>query len=208
MDLTQSVIVTDGQRLQVVLKTSEQLEESSVGPSFKATRPTKPAVPAYINQLNQILAYPSHSRSSETASTNLPHPLQPVPHHPYPPPTHLDEITNKVFNELLQEKVDLQTEHNGGNATANSVNNTTDRQVDGSGSMRSADWDTESGSSYFDRLRMNNAKKMEFLGRPMLEPPATVVEEGGVDGIKKPLIAKWKTGVKLQATHKSENHGE
>lgn len=72
--------------------------------------------------------------------------------------------------------------------------------------MRPGDWDTDIGSSLFDRQRLNNAKKMEFLGQTVLE--TTVGSDEVRDG-RKPLNAKWKAvGGKSQMTHKSENHGK
>lgn len=126
-------------------------------------------------------------------------------HNLYPSSTHRDELTNKVFNELLAEKVELQTVVHSNSVVTNLSN---DRPTLEGGPMRPVDWDTESGCSLFDRQRLNNAKKMEFLGQPVIEASVIGSEEAG-DGGKKSLNAKWKTGAgKVQAIHKSENHGE
>lgn len=122
---------------------------------------------------------------------------------PNPQQSTLDEITNKVFNELLQEKVESHSQHN---------NPSNLRQLSDHGSTRSDDFGSETSSGIFGRLRrkdsnfpasrLNKAKKFAA-------PSSTTGSDDGVnDGIKKPLIAKWKAGVKLQVTGRSDNHGK
>lgn len=114
----------------------------------------------------------------------------------------LDEITNKVFNELLQEKVESHSQQNPSNL----------RQISDQGSTRSDDFGSETSSGIFGRLkrrdsnfpvsRLNKTKKI-------VAPSSTAGSDDGVnDGVKKPLIAKWKAGVKLQVTGRSDNHGK
>lgn len=115
----------------------------------------------------------------------------------------LDEITNKVFNELLQEKVDAHSQHNPTNLQPVASDH---------GSTRSDDFGSETSSGIFGRLkrrdsnfpvsRLNKAKKI-------VAPNSTTgSDDGASDGVKKPLIAKWKAGVKLQVTGRTDNHGK
>lgn len=297
LDMAQSVQETDGQRLQVILKSSEMLDEEE-------SSPESPLPNAAMLSPQRALFYGGHQRSSSHGGYSPPaylpppvpydlqqHPsavvanavnaeasvqLQQQLHHQYGmqsaahhgnaslqqqhhhhhhqrqtsyPQSHLDEITNKVFNELLQEKVVSQQQqqpmhhhqhtnhqHHGAHHSqqlhpqhqqqqqllqqqATAVAAAAEHQLPhiDAQSTRSAEWDTESGSSRFDRLRRNNAKKMEFLSRgatemqPQLKQQLAADAEAhfaGCDAGKRPLIAKWKAGVKLQVTHKSDNHGK
>lgn len=114
----------------------------------------------------------------------------------------LDEITNQVYSELLQEKVE-------------SHYNQTQRTSD-AGSMRSGDWgSTKSSSGIFGRFKRPDAAIMRTKAKEPTEKTSTtgsdeeaIAVDVAVDQMKKPLIAKWKTGVKLQVTTKSENHGK
>ena len=121
----------------------------------------------------------------------------------------LDEITNKVFNELLQEKVESHANHH----TVTKQQCASDH-----GSLRSDDWGSENSSSgIFGRLKRRDANfpggtrsNVKTKKHLMLPPPTAgggSSEDGHMDGIKKPLIAKLKAGVKLQVTARSENHG-
>lgn len=330
LNMSQSVQETDGQRLQVVLKSSEMLDEEDAGTTETtpplAAMPLHPHVAPLLSPL-RAQYYGGHQRSVSHGGHSppaylpppVPYDLQQHPsavvaaaasaaepgyqlqhhqqqyHHPHSshqhinqpqlhphhhhqrlpsyPQSHLDEITNKVFNELLQEKVVSQQQHqstshphhqhphgalhsqqqpqqphhhhpqqqqshhqhllscsqssvqsSGVAAAATTTADQQQRRSSGGGietqSTRSADWDTESGSSRFDRLRRNNAKKMEFLGRgatetqhqkqqQQLAAEADATFAAGIcDAGKRPLMAKWKAGVKLQVTHKSDNHGK
>lgn len=114
----------------------------------------------------------------------------------------LDEITNKVFNELLQEKVDSHSQHNPSNL----------RQVSDQGSTRSDDFGSETSSGIFGRLKRRDSNfpvSRLNKGKKIVAPSSTTGSDDGVtDGVKKPLIAKWKAGVKLQVTGRTDNHGK
>lgn len=108
-----------------------------------------------------------------------------------------------MFNELLQEKVDAHAQHNPSQL----------RPLSDHGSIRSDDFGgSETSSGIFGRLkrresnfpigRTNKAKKTNA-------PSSTAgSDDGTADGVKKPLIAKWKAGVKLQVTGRTDNHGK
>lgn len=114
----------------------------------------------------------------------------------------LDEITNKVFNELLQEKVESHSQHNPSNL----------RQVSDQGSTRSDDFGSETSSGIFGRLKRKDSNfpvSRLNKGKKMVAASSTTGSDDGVtDGVKKPLIAKWKAGVKLQVTGRTDNHGK
>lgn len=114
----------------------------------------------------------------------------------------LDEITNKVFNELLQEKVDSHAQHNPSNL----------RQVSDQGSTRSDDFGSETSSGIFGRLKRRDSNfpvNRLNKGKKLAAPNSTAgSDDGTTDGVKKPVIAKWKAGVKLQVTGRTDNHGE
>lgn len=117
---------------------------------------------------------------------------------------HLDEITNKVFNELLQEKVDSHAQHNPPNLQPQPVSE--------HGSARSDDFGSETSSGIFGRLRRRDSNfpiNRLNKGKKIVAPGSTAGSDDGVtDGVKKPLIAKWKAGVKLQVTGRADNHGK
>lgn len=114
----------------------------------------------------------------------------------------LDEITNQVYSELLQEKVESHYNQN--------------QRTSDTGSMRSGDWgSTKSSSGIFGRLKRPETVAMRNKAREPTEKTSTTGSDDeatatslAADQMKKPLIAKWKTGVKLQVTTKSENHGK
>lgn len=114
----------------------------------------------------------------------------------------LDEITNKVFNELLQEKVESHSQHNPSNL----------RQLSDHGSVRSDDIRSETSSGIFGRLKRRDSNfpvSRLNKGKKIVAPSSTTGSDDGVtDGVKKPLIAKWKAGVKLQVTGRTDNHGK
>ncbi|XP_044265044.1 regulator of G-protein signaling loco [Tribolium madens] len=96
----------------------------------------------------------------------------------------LDEITNQVFEDILQEKADSAF-----------LKAKSDK-----GSVKSEDWGSEHSSGIFGRfLRrdsgLHDRKKKSLM---KIKPPGSSDDVTG-EQVKKPLIAKWKTGVnKLQ----------
>lgn len=167
--------------------------------------------PKAHTKVHQIVSPPPSS--TNYPNTAMHHPtLQSTFHDPhmhksFKPPSlqqsHLDEITNKVFNELLQEKVDAHAQHNP----------TPLRPLSDHGSIRSDDFGgSETSSGIFGRLKRRDSNFP--LGRvnktkKIVAPSSTAGSDDGVtDGVKKPLIAKWKAGVKLQVTGRTDNHGK
>lgn len=151
--------------------------------------------------------------------------------------TTLNEITNKVFNELMQKKTDLQSKgldiSQSSSLQANQQQKyLPNQQEDVSG--RSDDWCSESSSGNFGPLRQPTAKgrtsvsatkQRKFSITPSSSSVSILTSTSSKDnsvssntvtdgssvqlfnGItaadeanKKPLIAKWKTGVRLQNT--------
>jgi len=114
----------------------------------------------------------------------------------------LDELTNKMFNELLQSKADA--------AAATTTQKPTDLC-----SMKSNEAPpSESSSSLFERMRRQQRENSNIPGSklPKLKKKSTSSqhsEEATTSGIttasmdpKKPIIAKLKAGVKLQSTER------
>lgn len=98
----------------------------------------------------------------------------------------LEEITNKVFKELLHEKADIKYKSGS------------DR-----GSVKSEDWGSEHSSGILGRfLRRDSGihekkkNSCRFKGASNHSSIEDIADEHStVNNIKKPLIAKWKTGV-------------
>ncbi|RZC33398.1 regulator of G-protein signaling loco, partial [Asbolus verrucosus] len=99
----------------------------------------------------------------------------------------LDEITNQVFEDILQEKADSAY-----------LKPKSDK-----GSVKSEDWGSEHSSGIFGRfLRrdsgLHDRKKKSLIPKIKCHPGGNGAEDVGGEQ-KKPLIARWKTGVnKLQ----------
>lgn len=135
----------------------------------------------------------------------------------------LDEITNKVFNELLQRRVDAhsrdfvlpQQVHSSNN---NNNNQQTQKRLSDfeETAARSDDLGSETSFDVLNRLRPGETpvpksrtfiavnKNRKMSGPPVLctAPSSQIIMNGaGVSNeSKRPLIAKWKTGAKLQTT--------
>lgn len=106
----------------------------------------------------------------------------------------LDEITNKVFEELLQEKSDVvgKSEHE---------------------SVKSEEWGSEHSSGVFSKFLRRDSTLLEkprtksrgSTSRQLLEGASKHVE-GMVSMVtgKPPLIGKWKSGSKLSGKSDSD----
>ncbi|XP_021917974.1 regulator of G-protein signaling loco isoform X3 [Zootermopsis nevadensis] len=110
----------------------------------------------------------------------------------------LDEITNRVFEELLQGKV------------TDSTHTASDQ-----GSIRSDDWGSEHSSGIFGRfLRrdsalLDKARESRVKGKKGAGTNKHIGEESETKVVstsnpKPPLITKWKVGVKLQGRSESD----
>ncbi|XP_049804565.1 regulator of G-protein signaling loco isoform X2 [Schistocerca nitens] len=103
----------------------------------------------------------------------------------------LDEITNRVFEELLQGKAEGRT--------------TPDQ-----GSVRSEDWGSEHSSGIFGRfLRRDSGlleKSRDARGKSKKSGMNKQEEPDSKSSVvtRAPLIAKWKVGVKLQGRSESD----
>ncbi|KAM8706443.1 hypothetical protein ACLKA7_010678 [Drosophila subpalustris] len=122
------------------------------------------------------------------------------------PQGQLDELTNKMFNELLQSKADAAA---AVTAAAVAAQKPTDLC-----SMKSNDAPSESSSSLFERMRrqqreisnipgskLPKLKKKSTSSQPSEEATTSGANMASVDP-KKPIIAKLKAGVKLQSTER------
>ncbi|XP_026274347.1 regulator of G-protein signaling loco isoform X2 [Frankliniella occidentalis] len=182
----------DNQRLQVLTRSSEEISQANRG----------------VHMTPGLNGGPlNHSISSTSSLMAAPPPPGPAPS---VPSASLDEITNRVFEELLQGKAAPST-----------------RPASDQGSVRSDDWGSEHSSGIFGRfLRRDSAyhdKSKDFRGKsskkfsgslgsakgsntticsvgstapskPAPPPPTT----------KPPLIAKWKPGAKLLGQSESD----
>uniref|UniRef100_A0A1B6DR03 Regulator of G-protein signaling loco n=1 Tax=Clastoptera arizonana TaxID=38151 RepID=A0A1B6DR03_9HEMI len=112
-------------------------------------------------------------------------------------PPSLDEITNKVFEELLQGKGD-----------------TLHPAPSDQGSVRSEDWGSEHSSSFLGRfLRRDSVimdKQRDYRLKNKKHSSKNTVGEEGIGRIKPglsklpPIIAKWKPGGKLEGRSESD----
>lgn len=145
-----------------------------------------------------------------------------------PPSAHqqntLDEITNKVFNELLQRRVDAHSQDfvlpHQSVLQQNQYQQQSQKRISDNEDaiIRSDDMTSESSSGAPNRLREIPIPKVRTFvaankhkkgvgtcsGLSAVQNPAATANVEP----KRPLIAKWKTGVKLQCTTaSSENNG-
>lgn len=181
LDLMQPVTVADGQRLQIALLSSDcQLSGGSSMPP-KHSKPMKPL--------------PTTTPATDASQASQ---------------GQLDELTNKIFNEMLQNKAEAAA---------------TQKPKDLC-SMKSNDAPSESSSSLFDRMRRQQRDNGNIPGSklPKLKKKSTSSqhseEVNAVASItptsatpsidpKKPIIAKLKAGVKLQSTERvAETQGK
>ncbi|XP_055908675.1 regulator of G-protein signaling loco isoform X2 [Eupeodes corollae] len=183
VDLSQPVTIADGQRLQVVmLKT-----HNSDYPQPNNTVQLK-AIPKSVS-FPAIKPHRNGSVPSVVINTQQ---------------STLDEITNKVFSELLQGKVESHDEN---------------QKVADACSLKSNDCGSET-SSIFDRIRRRDSNIPGLKGLRPKKINKTAISQSddalttstqtfnsNSDAIvtKKPIIAKWKAGVKVQVTERAEN---
>lgn len=131
-----------------------------------------------------------------SAPPKLSKPMKPLPQ------GQLDELTNKVFNELLASKAD---------AAASEKPRPSDLC-----SMKSNEAPSETSSSLFERMRRQQRDGTNIPGSklPKLKKKSTSSqqsEEAATQATaaadpKKPIIAKLKAGVKLQVTERVAEH--
>ncbi|KAK7864651.1 hypothetical protein R5R35_012421 [Gryllus longicercus] len=107
----------------------------------------------------------------------------------------LDEITNRVFEELLQGKAD------GGRGTSDQ------------GSVRSEDWGSEYSSGILSRLLrrdsafLDKVKESRVKSKKNGNSCKTATDDSEAKPTttsKQPLISKWKVGAKLQGRSESD----
>ncbi|XP_016983083.1 regulator of G-protein signaling loco isoform X3 [Drosophila rhopaloa] len=122
-------------------------------------------------------------------------PMKPLPQ------GQLDELTNKVFNELLASKAD---------AVATEKPRPSDQC-----SMKSNEVPSEASSSLFERMRRQQRDGSNIPGSklPKLKKKSTSSQQSeeatttqAAADPKKPIIAKLKAGVKLQVTERVAEH--
>ncbi|XP_059612017.1 regulator of G-protein signaling loco [Phlebotomus argentipes] len=187
IDVKVAVTSVDGQRLQIVIKTSDG------GNNVKQTSKLASAGAmdggnCDVAQLKSALAMQHYPCMTGNLNQST-----------------LDEITNKVFNELLQGKVETLAEASGATGLDNAFPRATIDQL----SMKSEEWGSEASSGIFSRARRHEILP-KHRGRKVVQSQKnsqTESEDNG-DGMKKPLIAKWKSGAKLQVTTRSSPGGD
>ncbi|XP_034116534.2 regulator of G-protein signaling loco isoform X3 [Drosophila albomicans] len=176
LDLMQPVTVADGQRLQIALLKPDFQLSGGSSMPPKHSKPMKPL--------------PSAAATTATNESS----------------TQLDELTNKMFNELLQSKADAAA--------------ATHKKPADLCSMKSNEVPSESSSSLFERMRQQRQQRenSNIPGSsklPKLKKKSTSSQHSeelstittgscatsSVDP-KKPIIAKLKAGVKLQSTER------
>ncbi|XP_052836905.1 regulator of G-protein signaling loco isoform X3 [Drosophila gunungcola] len=172
LDLNQPVTMADGQRLRILLLGHSDFQ---VGGGSG-----------------------SGSSSSSMTMTTVP-PKQSKPMKPLPQ-GQLDELTNKVFSELLASKVDAAQEKPRPSDLC---------------SMKSNEAPSESSSTLFERMRRQQSHGSNIPGSklPKLKKKSTSSQQSeetaaavAVADPKRPIIAKLKAGVKLQVTERVAEH--
>lgn len=127
----------------------------------------------------------------------------------------LYEITNKVFNELRQQKVESHSMNilHKSNLTLTSdipqQSQTLKPDNDDNGT-KSDDWNSQTSSNNFSQLKnvdtktkpnvMNRHRRIAAASPSASKMAAVDKTECVEDSSKKPIIAVWKSGVKLQNT--------
>ncbi|KAH8367441.1 hypothetical protein KR200_005522 [Drosophila serrata] len=144
-----------------------------------------------------------HSDFQAGGGSSVP-PKQSKPMKPLPQ-GQLDELTNKVFNELLASKADA----------AAAAGNEKQRPSDLC-SMKSNEAPSETSSSLFERMRRQQRDGSNIPGSklPKLKKKSTSSQQSeeaasqptAAADPKKPIIAKLKAGVKLQVTERVAEH--
>lgn len=193
IDMTLPVTAVDGQRLQIVCK-DESLE--LVG---EVTAISTKKSPQNFRLGNVPVTFVRANKLTSSASN--------------PQLNTLDEITNKVFNELLQGKVEAQAavnEINGNGRQSDqrsvkvkSKSFRVNLNLTANILIQSEDWGSETSSGIFNRMRRHPKKSQKMQSKS-----SAGSEEGDQNGVKKPLIAKWKAGAKLQVTSRAQNDGK
>ncbi|KAH8243333.1 hypothetical protein KR032_006622 [Drosophila birchii] len=144
-----------------------------------------------------------HSDFQAGGGSSVP-PKQSKPMKPLPQ-GQLDELTNKVFNELLASKADAA-------AAAGSEK----QRPSDLCSMKSNEAPSETSSSLFERMRRQQRDGSNIPGSklPKLKKKSTSSQQSeeaatqatAATDPKKPIIAKLKAGVKLQVTERVAEH--
>lgn len=188
IDLSQPVTIADGQRLQVVMLKNDQPNDY-LQPNL-----------AKLKAMPKSVSFPAIKPHKNGTVPNVVITTQ---------QSTLDEITNKVFSELLQGKVES---HDGNQKAADVC------------SMKSDDCASES-SSIFGRIRRRDSnipglkglrpKKINKISISQSDDALTAstqifsTNSDIVATTKKPVIAKWKAGVKVQVPERTaENQDE
>ncbi|XP_037944886.1 regulator of G-protein signaling loco isoform X3 [Teleopsis dalmanni] len=185
VDLSLPVTIVDGQRLQII-----QIDKPNTSKYSKQCLLKSAPFPIKVEQLSFISEEKSNIYCENTGQSTL------------------DEITNKVFSELLQGKVEAHASNKRLSIPPNDVC-----------SLKSDDYVSES-SSLFNRAREKNnqglnLKNKLFCNQNSEENITSFKSTCLTDGtsptieIKKPIIAKLKAGVKVQVTERMvENQDE
>lgn len=104
----------------------------------------------------------------------------------------LDELTNQVFEDILQGKSDSV-----------GLKPKSDK-----GSVRSEDWGSEHSSGIFGRFLRRDSGLNDRKKKLMTKVKGASSLEDVGDQVKKPLIAKWKTGVHKMQVSCNESDGK
>lgn len=141
---------------------------------------------------------------------------------PAKPQSTLNEITNKVFTELLQQKVETHAKiaHKScSTLTADDAQPSYKLNADGD----EDDWCSQANANNFSQLKHVDhrakptvmSRHRKYAASPSAAKMASADKmEAGDEASKKPLIAVWKTVAKLQNTStsgtpaSSESHGK
>lgn len=165
----------------------------------------QPVTVADGQRLQIALIQPDFQQGGSSMPPKLSKPMKPLPTLTTDSAQgQLDELTNKVFNELLQSKAD---------AAAGPTQKSSDLC-----SMKSNEAPSESSSTLFERMRRQQRDNSNIPGSklPKLKKKSTSSqhsEEAAAVATtlpnadpKKPIIAKLKAGVKLQSTERVAEH--
>lgn len=200
----------------IIITTSSPVTGSTTITTQPSTVQQQQPLPNYVNQIGSSMMASTFQNSIRPVANN---------HQKSVAQVKLDEITNKVFNELMQGKVESHSHGINAGQPPNSDHGVGGGQGGGAGSTRSDDWSSDASSGIFGRLRRrdsnapvnrytnnNNNNNGGRTKKPCIQSKSSTAgsEDGCCDngGVKKPLIAKLRAGVKVQVTGRPDNHGK
>ncbi|XP_030371699.1 regulator of G-protein signaling loco isoform X2 [Scaptodrosophila lebanonensis] len=189
IDLTQPVTMADGLRLQIVLLQSDFQLGGGTNMPPKLNKPMKPLPAAPATTSVTVKRNGTTSIPAVVASQSK-----------------LDEITNKVFNELLQSKVEACASDKQKSSELCSMKSNDETPSETSSFLRRQQQENSNiPGSKLPKLKKKSTSSQHSEEAQPTTSPSLITPTLLVDP-KKPIIAKLKAGVKLQVTERVAEH--